>query len=880
LADVLNIAFEKLSDERARLDLALSSAKMGWWEWDVANDKHYWSPEFERLLGVPGGFAGGLEAFLERVHPEDSKRVRKLVYDTLDSKRPPRFTYRVLDENGRVRYLSSRAQVYQNPAGQIIRLVGIDSDVTEAHLAQQQLRESEENLRYTLELNPQIPWSADPQGNLLDFSERWPRLVGRTRDELLRDGWAQLSPPEDRVLVQAAWRRALVSGEPYDVEHRIKLADGSLRWVHSRAFPRCDEAGQIVRWYGTTEDISERKEIEERLREREARLRLALQNSAITLAGMDRELRYTWIHNPHPDFKEQEVIGKRDDELLPEEVAKQFVVVKRRALETGSAQRTEISVPLSDGLHSYDFLVEPTRDASGNILGLTSASFDISERKRAEEALRVSEERLSLALDGGQIGTFDWDIQSNSIYWSPNIEAFMGMTSGEFEQTFEGFIKRVYPDDQARVQEQIAAALVTGDYQCEFRMMRKDGTVRWVMARGRVFFSEAKQPKRMVGVDVDVTERKAMETALREADRRKDEFLAVLAHELRNPLAPIRTGLEVMKLSDDPGLQQEAKAIIERQTTQLVHLVDDLLDVSRFARGKVRLNKEPLTIHEVVDMAVESASPLLEDRSHVLKISLPTAPIQIEGDKTRLCQIILNLLTNAAKYTPPGGTITLSVEASGDECVVTVQDTGIGLPKTMLTKVFDMFTRVEREESYQQQGLGIGLSLVKQFALLHGGTVTAESPGEGQGSTFTLRLPIFQGTHVKASKDAFISQAATSRSRRVLVVDDYEANLKTLSKMLQLMGHEVETAENGERALERLKTFKADLVFLDINMPGMDGYEVARHIRADKAQQDVKVIALTGYGQPEDVERATKAGFDAHLVKPVELERLNGILNM
>jgi PAS domain S-box-containing protein len=680
--------------------------------------------------------------------------------------------------------------------------------------------------------------------------------------------------------VQAAWRRALVSGEPYDVEHRIKLADGSLRWVHSRAFPRCDEAGQIVRWYGTTEDISERKEIEERLREREARLRLALQNSAITLAGMDRELRYTWIHNPHPDFKEQEVIGKRDDELLPEEVAKQFVVVKRRALETGSAQRTEITVPLSDGLHSYDFLVEPTRAASGNILGLTSASFDISERKRAEEALRVSEERLSLALEGGQIGTFDWDIHSNSIYWSPNIEAFMGMTSGEFEQSFEGFIKRVYPDDQARVQEQIAAALVTGDYQCEFRMMRKDGTVRWVMARGRVFFSEAKQPKRMVGVDVDVTERKAMETALREADRRKDEFLAVLAHELRNPLAPIRTGLEVMKLSDDPGLQQEARAIIERQTTQLVHLVDDLLDVSRFARGKVRLNKEPLTIHEVVGMAVESASPLIEDRSHVLKISLPAAPIQIEGDKTRLCQIILNLLTNAAKYTPPGGTITLSAEASGDECVVTVQDTGIGLPKTMLTKVFDMFTRVEREESYQQQGLGIGLNLVKQLALLHGGTVTAESPGEGQGSTFTLRLPIFQGRYVKASKDALKSQVATSRSRRVLVVDDYEANLKTLSKMLQLMGHEVETAENGERALERLKTFKADLVFLDINMPGMDGYEVARHIRADKAQQDVKVIALTGYGQPEDVERATKAGFDAHLVKPVELERLDGVLNM
>jgi PAS domain S-box-containing protein len=366
------------------------------------------------------------------------------------------------------------------------------------------------------------------------------------------------------------------------------------------------------------------------------------------------------------------------------------------------------------------------------------------------------------------------------------------------------------------------------------------------------------------------------ERALREADKRKDEFLAVLAHELRNPLAPIRTSLEIMKRTQDEALLEEARDIVERQTAQMVHLIDDLLDVSRITRGKIVLKKEHLFLTDIVTMAVESNHELITDRGHNLGLVLPPEPVVLYGDKTRLVQIISNLLTNAAKYTSPGGTIQLSAEPRGGEVVISVQDNGIGIPKDMLGKVFEMFTRVERQESYQQQGLGIGLSLVKQLVELHGGTVTVSSEGEGKGSTFTVRLP---ASEVK-QKMRRLPTATTSSlgSRRVLVVDDYEPNLKTLSRMLRLMGHEVATAKNGEETLECLDVFKPEVILLDINMPGMSGYEVAARIKKLPQYQNITLIALTGYGHETDRQRAKKAGFHHHLVKPVEVKRLEEVL--
>ncbi len=371
------------------------------------------------------------------------------------------------------------------------------------------------------------------------------------------------------------------------------------------------------------------------------------------------------------------------------------------------------------------------------------------------------------------------------------------------------------------------------------------------------------------------------EKSLRETDKRKDEFLATLAHELRNPLAPIRTGVEIMKRTNNEATQQEARDIIERQSQQMVRLIDDLLDISRISRGTIKLKKERLELSEIVQMAVESAHALIEDRDHQLTVSLPDKTVWLGGDKTRLCQIVLNLLTNAAKYTESGGKITLTANLDNAHVIISVKDNGIGIPEAMLTKVFEMFTRVERETSYQQEGLGIGLNLVKQLVELHGGSVEAFSGGENQGSTFTVHLPILNDEPVRDEPLQEVSEPVPSQGvitpRRVLVVDDYEPNRKTLSRMLRLMGHEVLAAGDGKEALAIIKTFAPEIILLDINMPGMNGYEVAKQIRSDATYTGIKLVALTGYGQESDVETALSAGFDAHLVKPVDLERLEGI---
>jgi two-component system, sensor histidine kinase len=359
--------------------------------------------------------------------------------------------------------------------------------------------------------------------------------------------------------------------------------------------------------------------------------------------------------------------------------------------------------------------------------------------------------------------------------------------------------------------------------------------------------------------------------ALRDADRRKDEFLATLAHELRNPLSPIRLSLEILKRDKSDSTLQEALGIIERQTGQLVHLVDDLLDVSRITRGKINLAKERLELAEVVKLAVEGAKPLITERDHTLTLLLPEREVALEGDKTRLAQVFLNLLTNAAKYSSPGGHIILEAELEGHYILIRVKDTGFGLAAETLPGVFELFARVESGEAAKQEGLGIGLNIVKQLVELHGGTIEASSPGLGQGSTFTVRLPVLAEVAPLTVSAPATRAVKSGNSLRVLVVDDYEANLRTLSRMLKLMGHEVCTASDGHKALEVLGSF-------DINMPGISGYETARLIKSDPRNDGINLVALTGYGAEEDVRKAQEAGFDHHLVKPVNLARLEELL--
>ena len=380
----------------------------------------------------------------------------------------------------------------------------------------------------------------------------------------------------------------------------------------------------------------------------------------------------------------------------------------------------------------------------------------------------------------------------------------------------------------------------------------------------------------------EVTVRSRAEDALRQADRHKDEFLAMLAHELRNPLAPIRNAVHLMRMKalQDPQMCL-ARDVIERQLSQLTRLVDDLLDVSRITRGKINLTRQPLKVSELIARAVETVEPIIQGRSQVLTVELPEQPPVVDGDCMRLTQAIANVLGNAAKYTDAGGSIVLQVCARARDVEIRVRDTGIGIPAEVLPKIFDLFTQLDQRMERPQSGLGIGLALVRRLVEMHGGSVSAHSEGAGRGSEFVICLPLMTPAVLPAVGDQLTAecQAARPQHRRILVADDNLDALESLAALLALNGHEVHRAQDGAAALQAAMRHRPEVIFLDIGMPQMDGYEVARRIRAHEWGKELLLIAVTGWGQESDRQRSFAAGFDFHLVKPVDLEKLNQLLS-
>jgi CheY-like chemotaxis protein len=406
-----------------------------------------------------------------------------------------------------------------------------------------------------------------------------------------------------------------------------------------------------------------------------------------------------------------------------------------------------------------------------------------------------------------------------------------------------------------------------------------NGTVRWIAAKGTVFYDDAGRPVRMLGINMDVTERKDAEEALREADRRKDEFLAMLAHELRNPLAPIRAGLHLLGRVGHEGAQAtHVREMLDRQVRYLVRLVDDLLELARITRGDIELRRERVELDMAIGGAIETSRPLIDERSHRLAVTLPSESLVLDADPVRLSQVVANLLNNAARYTDPGGRIALSVERHGDEVAIRVADDGVGIPPEMLSRVFEPFTRVDRSSARSHSGLGIGLALVKSLVEMHGGSVSARSDGMGAGSEFTVRLPLAQATTPARSAGDTGPVRASDAGRRILVVDDNRDAAESLGLLLEMMGHQVSVAHGGAEGLALMRTFEPAVVLLDIGMPDVDGYEVARRIREEGGSRRALLIAITGWGQDEDRRRASQAGFDHHLTKPVDLHELQKLL--
>jgi PAS domain S-box-containing protein len=564
--------------------------------------------------------------------------------------------------------------------------------------------------------------------------------------------------------------------------------------------------------------------------------------------------------------------------------------VLARTLQGEVVTGQEILYHRGDGVKAWISVSgAPISDAGGNVVGGVVLITDIDKEKRASEALRINQERLNLAQKASRAGSFEWNIRTDAVIWSEETEALFGLSPGSFGGSYEDWTRCVHPEDLPRAEQELRRALADGEGLSEYRAFLPDGSVRWIQARGKVFFDEAGGPSRWVGINIDVTERKLMDEslrrqaeALREADRRKNEFLAILAHELRNPLAPISNAIQILTLrGDDPALVAQTKEVMERQVHQMTRMVDELLEVSRIGRGKISLQTAPLDLAEVVATAVETSRPLVEARRHTLTVSLPERPAHVEADGARLAQVLSNLLNNAAKYTEDGGRIDLIVEQAQAEVVIRVRDNGIGMAPERLTSVFDMFEQIEGAADRSQGGLGIGLTLARSLVEMHGGKIEAHSDGLGKGSEFVTRLPaLAEPATESAPKPAEKPHAPSATGgRRVLVVDDNVDSAESMAVLLRLYGHDVRLAHDGEGALEAALAFRPDVMFLDIDLPKMDGYEVARRLRLEPAMGGMTLVAMTGYGQEEERRRTREAGFHSHLVKPVDFDMLQELLS-
>jgi len=500
--------------------------------------------------------------------------------------------------------------------------------------------------------------------------------------------------------------------------------------------------------------------------------------------------------------------------------------------------------------------------------------------RRAEADARELRRQLQIAIDASELGTFHCEIPLGRIVWNDQCKRHFWLPL-DAEVDIELFYRLLHPDDRERTRQAVEACVYAGDnYDIEYRVVSPQGQIRWIRATGRTTFDQQNQPVQFDGTTQDITERKRAEEALRDADRRKDEFLATLAHELRNPLAPIRNSLQLMRLSEGlaPHLEP-ARAIMERQVDHMVRLVDDLLDVSRISSGKIALRKETVVLADAIATAVETVRPLIEGAGHRLSIDLPTEAIVLEADRVRLVQVLGNLINNAAKYTAPGGQIRISAIKIGGQARISVKDTGLGIPAPMLPRVFDMFAQVDRTLSRAQGGLGIGLTLTKKFVEMHGGQIEVQSDGPDRGSEFNIHLPLAPCPTLPPPSAQF-SRRDPRRlpPHKILVVDDTIEAGYVLGQLLETMGQEVCTTDNARAALESIRHDRPDLVISDIAMPQMDGYEFARRLREDPDLVGLPLAALTGYGQTMDRQRAKAAGFDYYLVKPVSVEALYDLL--
>ncbi len=577
------------------------------------------------------------------------------------------------------------------------------------------------------------------------------------------------------------------------------------------------------------------------------------------------------------------LIGKPVREALPEVARQGFFELLDEVFRTGQAYRAaDVEIELRDVANLQrrssviDFVYQPII-VRGTVTGIFVQGFDGTERSLARKALQRSEDRLKEGMKAAGMVVWDWNLATNEVLFSDNAPELFGANWQTMPQVWEA----VDADDLRKLEAARHSALAShGSYGAIIRLVRPDnGQPVWLQQRGTVVLDASGTPCSIRGVSIDVSARMVAEESLREASRHKDEFLAMLSHELRNPLAPIRSAAHLLGMApDNVARVRQSSVIIERQVNHMTSLINDLLDVSRVNTGLVTLDMEVIDIHQVVVESLEQTQPLISERGHVLSVTAPEeGQVAVKGDRKRLVQVLTNLLHNAAKYTPHNGALSLVVSHHASMVELHVSDNGIGVDADLMPHIFELFTQEKRSSDRTQGGLGLGLALVRSLVSLHGGYVTVSSEGAGRGATFSVYLQRHvQQDHVVAGGHG--AHAVSGIPLRLLVVDDNQDAANALAMLLEMEGHTVAVEHDPVTALDRAGQFAPDACLLDIGLPGMDGYELARRLRASPLTAGATLIALTGYGNRYNRETSVSAGFDFYFVKPARTTELMGVL--
>ncbi|MBL8848565.1 MAG: PAS domain S-box protein, partial [Planctomycetaceae bacterium] len=673
--------------------------------------------------------------------------------------------------------------------------------------------------------------------------------------------------------------------------HTVLIArDGTERAIDDSAAPIRCKAGEIVGCVLVFRDITERRQLERDLDARldAARLLANIVSSsedAIISKSLDGIIQ-SWNASAERlfGFTAAEAVGQHISLVIPPDRLDEETEIIASLKAGKRVEHFDTWRQRQDGSQiQVSLTISPVLNDEGAVVGASKLVRDVTRQRQAE----YERQRFVTVIENSADFIGMCDLQGIPFYVNRAGLQMVGLD--DIEQVRRTHLRDFFfPEDQEQIINTFVPSVLRdghGEMEVRFRSFRT-GEPRWMVYKAFVLTGDENQIIGLATVSQDVTRRREMEDNLRalasdlsEADRRKDEFLATLAHELRNPLAPISNALQILRLSDDPLGREQARLLMERQLEQMIRLVDDLLDVSRITRGKLELRIAPVPLATVINSAIETSQPLIDRMEHELSVSMPADDLRVNADLTRLAQVFANLLNNSAKYMDRGGRIWLTVEEQGDSVVVTVRDEGIGIAPDQLQDIFEMFSQADHSLERAQGGLGIGLTLVKRLVEMHGGEIAAHSDGLGKGATFTIRLPLLAESAAIEVPAADVEDAPSRIGRKVLIVDDNRDSANTMAMLLNILGNETRTAYDGQQGVDTAAEFRPDVMLLDIGLPKLNGYEACRRIREQSWGADIVLIAVTGWGQDEDRRRSQAAGFDHHLVKPLDPQQLSKLLS-